>query len=248
MRVSARARRVRLVMTVERGLEVVVPQDFDHRRLPEVLESRRAWIARTASRMEDRRRRLQIEPPRLPEKILLAAIDEEWDVEYVPAVPAPAGSGCRACRAAARERPRGLLVVSGGIEDPSAGKDALCRWLSRKARTALGPRLDLLARRHGFDYGSVAVRQQRTRWASCSRRKTISLNARLLFLSPEVVDHVLLHELCHTREMNHSPRFWALLEACDPGWRDHRARLRAASSSLPTWLDYEPSAQGRSTV
>jgi len=240
LRVSARARRVRLVMSVDRGLEVVVPRGFDRRRIPEVLESRRVWIARAAARAAEKRRRLQIEPPRLPERIVLAALGEEWQVHYVAAAtPTTPSSSRRAPGAAARERSRGLLVVSGGIDDPSAGKEALCRWLRRKARAELVPRLAELARQYGFDHGQVTVRQQQTRWASCSRRKTISLNARLLFLDPEVVDHVLLHELCHTREMNHSQRFWALLDACDPGCRAHRTRLRRASSSLPTWLDHE---------
>jgi predicted metal-dependent hydrolase len=65
------------------------------------------------------------------------------------------------------------------------------------------------------------------------------LNARLLFLRPEVVDYVLLHELCHTVEMNHSPRFWTLLGYHDPECRVHRKLLRSAGESVPTWLDHE---------
>jgi len=244
VRVSARARRVRLVMSSERGLEVVVPRGFDRRMIPGLLESRRVWIARAAARVavraENKRLRLQADPPRLPKRIVLPALEEEWDVEYVERA-ASAGSAFsrRTPGVVARERSRGLLVVSGDIDEPSAAKAALCRWLVRKARARLLPRLAELARRHALEYERAAVRQQRTRWASCSRRGTISLNARLLFLTPEVVDHVMLHELCHTREMNHSPRFWTLLEACDPDWRAHRGRLRDAGAALPTWLDHE---------
>lgn len=249
VRVSARARRVRFVMTAERGLEVVVPRGFDRRMIPGLLQSRRLLIARAAARVavraENKRLRLQADPPRLPKRIVLPALEEEWDVEYVGAA-ASDGSVFprRVPGVVVRERAPGLLVVKGDIDEPSAAKAALCRWLVRKARAGLLPRLAELALRHALEYERAVVRQQRTRWASCSRRRTISLNARLLFLTPEVVDHVLLHELCHTREMNHSPRFWALLEVCDPDWRAHRGRLREAGRALPTWLDHEPRSQG----
>lgn len=249
LRVSARARRVRLVMSPERGLEVVVPRGFDRRMIPGLIEKKKAWIERATARVEEKRRRLEIDPPRLPERIVLAALNEEWVVEYVTAPePAEAAPVRRASGAVARERSPGRLVVVCGVGDPSAGKEALCRWLSRKARAQLVPRLAELAHQHGFVYARAIVRQQRSRWASCSHRRTISLNARLLFLAPEVVDHVLLHELCHTREMNHSPRFWALLEACDPGYRAHRRRLRDRGKTLPTWLEHDVSGTGNSAL
>jgi predicted metal-dependent hydrolase len=130
-------------------------------------------------------------------------------------------------------------VVTGDLEDPTACRDAIFRWLCRRARRELVPRLEDVAREHRLDYGRVSVRLQRTRWGSCSRSKNISLNARLLFLMPVLVDYVLLHELCHTREMSHSPRFWTLLGYHDPECRSHRKHLRLAGESMPTWLDHD---------
>ncbi len=255
-------------MTADRGLEVIVPRRFDHGKIPELVRGKRDWIERAVARVEVRaeaqRRRLEAEPPVLPERIALPAMGEEWEVEYrcrrlpgraatrgVTAAGASATTGGAAetgCAAAARvvvrERPGCGLVVTGDLDDFEACRRALCRWLSRRARRELVPRLAEIAQRHRLEYGRVSVRQQRTRWASCSRRKTISLNARLLFLPPDLVDYVLTHELCHTVEMNHSPRFWTLLGYHDPECRVHRRLLRTAGGSIPTWLDHEAGEPG----
>ncbi len=83
--------------------------------------------------------------------------------------------------------------------------------------------------------GRVSIRQQRTRWGSCSRGNSISLNAKLLFLPPELVEYVLLHELCHTRAMDHSARFWAIVAEHDPGFERHRRALKDAGRFVPPW-------------
>jgi hypothetical protein len=235
VRVSDRARCVRLVLSPRDGLVVVVPRGFDRRRIPAIVESKREWLGRAQGRMEARGHRSDSTPPRLPRRILLPAVGEEWTVEY-RWIAEPAKNS----RAAATARPRrDLLVVTAAQGDTEAARLALLRWLRRRAREALAFRLAQVAADNGFSYRRVSVRQQRTRWASCSRRGTLSLNAKLLFLPPAVVDHVLLHELCHTVEASHSARFWALLGSHDPECALHRRQLRAAWGLLPAWLDGE---------
>ncbi len=231
VRVSLRARHVRLVMRLDRGLEVVVPRGFRQRHIPELVESKREWIERASARMEARRQRLDADPPGLPDRVVLPALGEEWAVEY--------RRGSAAAGAVARES-AGRLVVTGDADDFDACRQALCRWLVRRARRTLLPRLAVVSYEHQLSYARASVRQQRTRWGSCSRKKTISLNARLLLLPAEVVDYVLVHELCHTLEMNHSPRFWALVESHDPEYRVHKKLLRTEGKAIPTWLDHNP--------
>ena len=79
----------------------------------------------------------------------------------------------------------------------------------------------------------VTIRGQRTRWGSCSTHGTISLNWRLLQVPGELVDYVLVHELCHLRHMDHSPRFWALVAETVPDHARRRARLDALQGTLP---------------
>ena len=224
---------MRLVMTLS-GLEVVVPRGFSQRKIPDLLERKREWIERATIQVEARRRRLEADPPRLPERVVLLALDEEWSVEYrAPAVGRRSG-------ATARENLGRRLVVTGDSTDFDGCKQALCRWLSRRARQELESRLASLAGQHGLGYQRVSIRKQRTRWGSCSRHQAISLNAKLLLMPPAAVDYVLLHELCHTVEMNHSSRFWSLLEKHDPDYRAHKKLLKAAAKTMPTWLDHAP--------
>jgi predicted metal-dependent hydrolase len=238
LRVSSRARHVRLVVTAAGDLVVVVPQRFDRRRLPAILESKRSWIERALARIAARRAAAESsnEAGGLPGRIVLPALDETWEVEYRQA---PAGTdfgGTKRTRGVAREMASGRLLVSMPTGDEEAARRALLHWLRRRAQRHLPVRLDELATRHGLAFQSATVRHQRTRWGSCSPRGTISLNLRLLFLAPVLVDHVLLHELCHLRELNHSKRFWALLLAHDPDCALHRRQTRDAWHSLPGWV------------
>jgi predicted metal-dependent hydrolase len=82
----------------------------------------------------------------------------------------------------------------------------------------------------------MAIRSQRTRWASCSPKGTISLNVRLMFLPQHLVRYVLLHELAHTQEMNHSRRYWAILESLEPNYLELDKELRAGWRLVPDWI------------
>ena len=86
--------------------------------------------------------------------------------------------------------------------------------LRRKAQSILPPLLAKLAGLHGFTYSCVKIRKNRSRWGSCSSKKAINLSLYLLLLPEHLIEYVLLHELCHTVHMNHSPAFWNLLNKC----------------------------------
>jgi predicted metal-dependent hydrolase len=101
-----------------------------------------------------------------------------------------------------------------------------------RARAELPARLLELARVHGFHVSRVSVRSQRTRWGSCGRDGHISLNWRLVLMPDWVRDYVLLHELMHLRRLDHSPKYWALVAAACPGYREARAWLCAHGPSL----------------
>ncbi|MGE9292571.1 MAG: M48 family metallopeptidase [Puniceicoccales bacterium] len=100
------------------------------------------------------------------------------------------------------------------------------------AAEAVEKRTRDLAAEHGLSIGRVTVRDQSSRWGSCSSSRTISLNWRLVLLRPNLQDHVILHELAHVTEMNHSPRFWNLLRSYDPRTDQHNSQLNPAASRL----------------
>lgn len=103
-------------------------------------------------------------------------------------------------------------------------KNMLEKALRHEANRVLPDRLMALAARHGFFCSSVKINNSRTHWGSCTMRKSINLSLSLMLLPWHLIDYVLLHELCHTVEMNHSPRFWELLDGVTGGkalvWRD----------------------------
>lgn len=103
----------------------------------------------------------------------------------------------------------------------------ICEALRKQAQLVLPQRLGELARLHGFEFARVSVNSARTRWGSCSGRKHINLSLFLMVLPRRLSDYVLLHELCHTVEMNHGPRFWALMDKVAGGQaKSLRAELR----------------------
>ena len=111
-------------------------------------------------------------------------------------------------------------------------EEALERWYRRAARTEIGPRLDAAVARAGTSYTGLTIRGQRTRWASCSSTGGMSFNWRLLLAPEAVLDYVIEHEVCHLEVMDHSPRFWRLLESRVPDWRDHARWLRRYGTTL----------------
>jgi predicted metal-dependent hydrolase len=94
-------------------------------------------------------------------------------------------------------------------ENTTQKPDALLR---RQAQMYLPEELKRLAQEHRFSYQSLKIRKSKTRWGSCSSKKTINLSFYLMLLPQHLIEYVLLHELCHTVQMNHSPAFWALLD------------------------------------
>ncbi|OJX91287.1 MAG: hypothetical protein BGP01_12815 [Paludibacter sp. 47-17] len=90
-------------------------------------------------------------------------------------------------------------------------------FMKKEARRLLPARVEQLARHHGFNFKDVKIQSGKTRWGSCSSQKNINLSFYLMILSPELVDYVILHELCHTVEMNHGDRFWKLMDKVTEG-------------------------------
>jgi hypothetical protein len=121
-----------------------------------------------------------------------------------------------------------LLLVPAG----AAGPPALERFYRRSARTEIAAKLDDACAVAGSSYASLAIRSQRTRWASCSSTGAMSFNWRLLLAPEPVLDYVVWHEVCHLQVMDHSPRFWGLVKQFCPDHREHAKWLRRHGSTL----------------
>lgn len=95
-----------------------------------------------------------------------------------------------------------------------------------RAKRIFPERTAYIALRMGVDYGRITIREQKTRWGSCSSKGNLNFNWKLVLLAPELLDYVVVHELAHRREMNHSKNFWKIVEAELPDYRERRRRLK----------------------
>jgi hypothetical protein len=221
VRQSARARRLSVRVFRHGGVEIVVPPRTPPQRVSVFVSEHREWIER------QRRRSVPAAHWPLPPQLLeLAALSERWGC-----VPQP-GTG----RVRVRELGGGQLQLAGSIGDPLQLRHALIGWLTRHAGRSFEAPLRALAARMGVMPRRLQVRCQRTRWGSCSRSGTISLNVCLLFQTPEVLRYLMVHELAHLRHMNHSARFWADVARQEPGWKALDRELLQGWRRVPSWM------------
>jgi len=126
-------------------------------------------------------------------------------------------------------------VVWVGLEPriaPSPDPAAIERWYREEARRRIVVAAERAAQLLDVSYGKIGIRDPRTRWGSCSARGTLSFSWRLVIAPAEVLEYVVVHELCHLRELNHSKRFYRLLDEARPGWRAQSAWLREFGHEL----------------
>lgn len=193
-------------------LRVTIPRGGSRAEASAFLARQVGWIARERARV-----RREQAPVRWTHGSLI----------YLDGVAVPIQITCH---------PAGNVAHYGGrsvcVTDPHDVRADVERDLRHLARERLVPRLHDLAVRHGLAIARVTIRNQRSRWGSCSRAKAIALNFRLVQMPREVCDYVLIHELMHLRQQNHGPRFWALVEQACPDYRDAERWLRVQGRKL----------------
>jgi predicted metal-dependent hydrolase len=208
VRRSPRARRVRVAVDPERGVEGVLPARAPKRAAAEAVRELRPWIERRLHEAEQARRAVAARGETVPYLGRALALRPE--------------------RGRTRVHRRGdALLVPHGDHRP-----ALERWYRRNAKHEIAPRLDRAAEALGASYTTLTIRNQRTRWGSCSSTGAMSFNWRLLLAPEAVLDYVVWHEACHLVVLDHSPRFWSLVARHLPGYAEPRRWLRRHGQTL----------------
>jgi predicted metal-dependent hydrolase len=208
VRRSTRARRVRVNVHAHTGVEVVLPARAPERAAAAAVSELRPWIERRLGEAQEVLARIAARGGAVP--YLGTAL------QLVP----------QAGRTRVHRRGERLLVPAGDA------RPALERFYRRAARAEISPRLDRASALTGNSYRDLAIRAQRTRWASCSADGRMSFNWRLLLAPERVLDYVVWHEVCHLQILDHSPQFWRLLERWWPEYREDREWLRVNGATL----------------
>jgi predicted metal-dependent hydrolase len=210
---NGRARRYILRVLPDASVRVTIPRHGSRREAEAFLRTRTRWIADRRQEIEDRRRDKR-----------WRSGQQVWWRGVVCRIDIQAGTGSH------------VSVRCGDLAAASTVRDdyrpVLEPLMRARALEELPERLRALAERHDLDVARVTVRNQRSRWGSCSRDGNIALNWRLMQMPDAVCEYVLLHELMHLRQPNHSARFWAEVEAVCPDYAEARAWLRSEGLAL----------------
>jgi len=220
---NRRSRHVILRMS-QQGLELTVPMRFNQKNIPTILEQHKSWIEKHYQIMQERK----VNRDELPSEIALLALQQTWKIHYMQS---------QSQTIEVITRPHHELVLLGNVQDKLFAREILFSWLREQAKTHLIPWLNHLSDTTQLRFTDVGIRSQQSRWGSCSHAKKINLNDRLLFLPPHLVSHIMIHELCHTRHLNHSARFWELVAKFDPQSAENRRLLRKTKHFMPNWCE-----------
>ncbi len=217
IRVSHRAKRMQLKVSPLGEVEVVLPKRISQKHVAPFVAEHQTWIEQTQQQMA------ALYPPEelLPGTLKFEATEQQWQLEYLEGK-----------RARIAEIQGSLKVYS---QDDDAARKALQNWLSRRAHEVLIPWLHDVSDELGLTFERAVIRAQKTRWGSCSSSGTISINRALLFMPADTVRYLFAHELCHTREMNHSARYWRLVESYIPDYQRHEQVLNKGMRLVPRW-------------
>ncbi len=228
VRMSRRARRARIVVRPDMSVEVVLPQGFSDHHAAGFVREKKGWIERSLRRFSDLDTSCTAagyDP--FPQSIRLDAVGMELPVTYQKTA---------SDRIRVFELEEGLYL-KGHTDDADQVRIALQGWLKQKAKELLPPMLEKLAVQFGYRYQKLTIRLQKSRWGSCSRAGSISLNAKLLLLPPHLCRYVMLHELAHLKYLNHSRRFWAEVERTDSDYQSHIRDMRNVAARVHGWAD-----------
>lgn len=188
-----------------------------------------AFVAESQDWIDRAKRVLENEPPvdtRLPDEIELAATGRRVRVSY----------GCETGRRRFLHEEPGELRIGAPLSHRLKSRKVLRDWLAKTGRETLVPWLRDVSAELGIDYKKTQVRGQKTRWGSCSSAGVISINYCLLFLRPELVRYLFVHELCHRRHFSHCRKYWALVGSLEPEYKALDRQLSESWRHVPGWV------------
>ncbi|MFC1926797.1 M48 family metallopeptidase [Chloroflexota bacterium] len=219
---STRAKHVRLEVGREHGLTVVVPRSYRIDRLSKLLEAKRVWILGKLGE-RDNVRPLSAETLKDGDKIPYLGRERTLKIQR------------NYSKVDAVKLEQNTLLVS-LISETDRLELFLERWYRLQADSLMKKKVETFSVQLGVSYNRIVIRGQKTRWGSCSHKGNLNLNWKLVMAPEPVIDYVVIHELAHLKEMNHTKNFWKLVAEHCPQWRERRKWLKDHGVELASRL------------
>jgi predicted metal-dependent hydrolase len=217
---STKARLIWLKINRQTGLTVTIPYNYPVNKLPEYLESNQRWILRNSAKFSNPADDPQ--PVSLQNKGTIRYLGDFLEIRQERNTQGPPTIKIE----------QNKLIVS--LSPSYSGRPAteLEQWLKTQATVVINDKARLFSFRMGLMYKRITIRNQKSRWGSCSGWKNLNFNWRLIMAPEAVLDYVIIHELCHLQEMSHSRAFWKLVALYCPQWQEYRHWLNKHTGEL----------------
>ena len=215
-RITHSARRtVSLIVQPDGQLEVRAPLGYSDAKIRELVNTKRGWIEKKQAQAQKNNQHISRHSFRAGETFLFLG------VVYPLAIVQKQSS--------ALSFKRGFWLAESALPRAEAVFEA---WYRAQARRVISERVSHFAQLHGFNYNAIRISGAKTRWGSCSSKGNLSFTWRLVMAPVDVIDYVVLHELAHLREPNHSPKFWKLVATMMPNYTVYRRWLKQNGAQL----------------
>ena len=218
---SNRARYIRLEIKPDSGLTAIMPRFYNAALLPEFLKAKRGWIISKLAKYSGR----------------TGTRGEPIIKDSIPYL----GNNLRIVRRSINGNTEDItieynkIIINSRLDNGMLNK-ALENWYRLQAEKTIIKKVYALGEKLNLTYNRITIRGQKTLWASCSRKNNLNFNWKLMMMPESVIDYVIIHELMHLVEMNHSKRFWKLVADYCPHWKKHRKALKDYSIILSSKL------------
>jgi predicted metal-dependent hydrolase len=221
---SQRARYARLKISPKDGLQVVIPAGTDL-NIEEFIRKNANWILKHHSRIEQAKQETRQRSYKSGEIFPFLGEERRLDIE----------AKARGKLTTVMLDHEAIQIRVGADGQPNDGefiRAVLEGWYRHEAKAYIVRRVAELAKQHGFEYEKVTIKSQSTRWGSCSTKSNLNFNWKLMMTPPAAIDYVIIHELCHLREMNHSKKFWKLVARYCPDYKTWVKWFKLNSTNL----------------
>ncbi len=214
--INKRAKRIKIQFCHYRGLMIISPKKLDQKHIQALCTKHQDWIQQQYQNNPVK----QIE--KHPTHLHLTALSCSVTLHFSHATHNKL------------QHKNNALYIQGA--SPDQRLSLLKRWIRQQAQIHYPKKIKEWSKKTGLSYNRLNIRSQKSRWGSCSSKGTISLNDQLLFMPDSILDYIIVHELCHTVQANHSQHFWQLVATHYPNYQQQETLLANSVHLIPPWF------------